>query len=141
MFLVGKTTIKTIKQGGITMKYRNRKNNIVATLISTDEKCKTAMLELEDGKTISVTESTLKRWWKVIGEETHIDESDNSVQDEPVKKTAVHTEDKVNKEGSVNVEHEDMIVYTEGLLKKYDGEEYSAFEYNSSKSYLSIKKR
>lgn len=47
-------------------KYENKRNGNIATLIAENEKCKTATLEYEDGKTTVVTTSTLKRWWKEV---------------------------------------------------------------------------
>ena len=60
------------------MKYlntRNKEQNIVATVIATDEKAKTVTLEYENGKTTVVTTSTLKRWWKPIKEESTMEEN------------------------------------------------------------------
>ena len=55
-------------KGGKIMnkKYENKRNGNIATLIAENEKCKTATLEYEDGKTTVVTTSTLKRWWKEV---------------------------------------------------------------------------
>lgn len=50
-------------------KYENKRNGNIATLIAENEKCKTATLEYEDGKTTVVTTSTLKRWWKEVENE------------------------------------------------------------------------
>ena len=51
------------------MKYQNRKNNKIATLVSEDARCKTVILEFEDGSNTKITTSTLKRWWKALPEE------------------------------------------------------------------------
>ena len=51
------------------MKYENRKNGSIGTLVEENEKSKTVILELEDGKTVSISTSTLKRWWKKLPEE------------------------------------------------------------------------
>lgn len=58
-------------KGGKIMnkKYENKRNGNIATLIAENEKCKTATLEYEDGKTTVVTTSTLKRWWKEVENE------------------------------------------------------------------------
>lgn len=51
------------------MKYQNKRNGKVASLISEDSKFKTVLLEYEDGSTVSVSQSTLKRWWKQLSAE------------------------------------------------------------------------
>lgn len=51
------------------MKYENRKNGSIGTIVEENEKSKTVILELEDGKTVSISTSTLKRWWKKLPEE------------------------------------------------------------------------
>jgi hypothetical protein len=54
------------------MKYENRRNGKVATLISRDDKFKTVMMEYEDGTTQPITEATLKRWWKKVENEPEV---------------------------------------------------------------------
>ena len=44
--------------------YQNKRNGEVAKLVQMDDKFKTVLLEKEDGKTVNVTFSTFKRWWK-----------------------------------------------------------------------------
>lgn len=56
-------------QGGNKMKYENRRNGSIGTIVEENEKSKTVILELEDGKTVSISTSTLKRWWKKVKEE------------------------------------------------------------------------
>lgn len=51
------------------IKFQNKKNGKVAFQISHDDKFKTSILQYEDDSTVSVTDSTLKRWWKKIEEE------------------------------------------------------------------------
>lgn len=70
------------------MKYQSKKDEtIVASFVSEDEKCKTTMLCYETGEkkglAFSVTNSTLKRWWKKIesGEDSLENTSDKSVLD------------------------------------------------------------
>lgn len=53
------------------MKYQSKKDeNVTATLISENEKYKTATLKYDsgddEGKTFDVSQSTLKRWWKKV---------------------------------------------------------------------------
>ena len=56
-------------QGGNKMKYENRRNGSIGTIVEENEKSKTVILKLEDGKTVSISTSTLKRWWKKLPEE------------------------------------------------------------------------
>ena len=56
------------------MKYQSKRNGQVAELVSEDKKYNTVMLEYPGGKTVSITTSTLKRWWKVVEEDT-VDEA------------------------------------------------------------------
>lgn len=65
------------------MKYVNSKNGMVATLVESDDKTKTVMLEYENGKTTNISTSTLKRWWKLIKEE------DNDMEEKEAKKQEV----------------------------------------------------
>ena len=57
------------------MKYQSKRNGQVAELVSEDKKYNTVMLEYPDGKTVSVTTSTLKRWWKKLDEDTNVSEN------------------------------------------------------------------
>lgn len=52
------------------MKYQNKKNGKVATLVEQNEKFKTVMLEFEDGSSQSITSSTFKRWWKKLDDDS-----------------------------------------------------------------------
>jgi len=56
------------------MTYEHREKGIRGKLIEENEKTKTVILELEDGKQQPMTTSTLKRWWKKVDEE--LDEND-----------------------------------------------------------------
>ena len=63
------------------MKYQSKKDpTVVAEVKSYDEKCKTVILEYTDGpdkgKSLSITTSTLKRWWKKLS-----DDEDSAVED------------------------------------------------------------
>lgn len=51
------------------MKYENKRNGKVATVIEINEKFHTVMLEYNDGTTQNITSSTFKRWWKEVKEE------------------------------------------------------------------------
>lgn len=51
------------------MKYRNTKNGIIGTVVEHDEVRKTVLLECDNGKTVPLTTSTLKRWWKPVEDE------------------------------------------------------------------------
>ena len=73
------------------MKYENRKNGSIGTIVEENEKSKTVILELEDGKTVSISTSTLKRWWKKVKEEEAevvepLIDLDNPITDEEAKK-------------------------------------------------------
>jgi hypothetical protein len=51
------------------MQYVNKKNGKKAKLLSKDDKYKTVVLEVQDGnetRAISITTSTLKKWWRVL---------------------------------------------------------------------------
>lgn len=54
------------------MKYQNTKNGQVATVIEHDDVRKTTMLELEDGMTKVLSDTTVKRWWKEVKEEPEL---------------------------------------------------------------------
>lgn len=79
-------------------KYQSKKNpEIIATLESVEEKYGTVILVYETGsdagKSISITQSTFKRWWKLLTEESSLSESSldidvkqvNTPYPEPVK--------------------------------------------------------
>ena len=76
------------------MKYENKKTGKIATLISEDEKFKTVILQYEDGTTVTVTNPTLKRWWKKVlitdindvTEITNPDDIDDDTYIEVIKK-------------------------------------------------------
>lgn len=51
------------------MKYMNKRNGQVATLVSKNDRFKTNQLQYEDGKVTEITDATLKRWWKLVKEE------------------------------------------------------------------------
>lgn len=59
------------------MMYENKKNFLVAKVISTDEVRGTVKMEyVETGKTFDISSSTLKRWWKKVEEqETTMEEN------------------------------------------------------------------
>ena len=59
------------------MTYEHREKGIRGKLIEENEKTKTVILELEDGKQQPMTTSTLKRWWKKVDEE--LDENDRQL--------------------------------------------------------------
>lgn len=61
------------------MIYKSKKDEtLTAKVVSTDEKCNTCILEYlsgdKVGKTIALTNSTLKRWWKKVDEPKTVDE-------------------------------------------------------------------
>ena len=48
------------------MKYENIKSGEIATLLETNDKYKTVMLQYDNGKVISVTFATLHNSWKPL---------------------------------------------------------------------------
>ena len=66
------------------MKYQSKKDeNVTATLISENEKYKTATLKYDsgddEGKTFDVSQSTLKRWWKKMNDDNVTENVENIV--------------------------------------------------------------
>ena len=93
------------------MMYQSKKDGaIMAKVVSSDDKYKTAILEYttgeKKGQTINVTEATLKRWWRKVEEKEvlHVD-----VVDENSGKTV-----------SVDVDPEGFVPGVDDVGKKYD---------------------
>lgn len=79
------------------MKYENRKNNRVATVVETDDRAKTTMLQFEDDNTTTVvSNSTLKRWWKPLKDS----EEDTMATEEAVQEQGVLPENEVAGDGT-----------------------------------------
>lgn len=70
------------------MKYKNTRNSRIASLVSEDSKFKTVLLEYEDGSTVSVSQSTFKRWWKKVAEPVEV-QAEEPVVAEPVVEAPV----------------------------------------------------
>lgn len=97
--------------------YQSKKNpEVIAKLLSEDDKCKTAMLEYiegpDAGKTVTVTMPTLKRWWKCVGADAEVEEE----AEQP----------------AVNIDYEQVNTpYPEPKEKKYIPKPQSVVEYEA----------
>lgn len=74
------------------MMYRCDRNGVVkkAELVEENKKAKTVTLQLEDGTFKAVSESTFKRWWKPVEDET---ETAEAPQEEATQQEEVQTDD------------------------------------------------
>lgn len=74
-------TINPNTQEELSMKLLNRRNGKVSANVTFDEKCKTYLIEFEDGTNTVVSGSTIKRWYVEV-EEAEEAEPGNAVANE-----------------------------------------------------------
>lgn len=93
-------------------KYQSKKDdNIIASEIATDEKCKTTTLVYlsgeKAGKSFVVTDATLKRWWRKIKDSEPVQEETEEPEEEEV--FHVKVEDASGNTVSVDMNPNDVI--------------------------------
>lgn len=74
------------------MRYQNKRNGKIAKVVKRDEKCMTVLLQYEDGTSTCISNSTFKRWWKLLEEEVEVEAQLKEIPGEavePVKKEIV----------------------------------------------------
>lgn len=108
--------------------YSNRNNpEDTAIIVEENDKFKTVLLEYRTGenagKTIKITTSTLKRWWKIAGEVEIDDEEENEVEkEEPAKEPekfvtkVTPTTKKMSK--AIKINKQEKIDYLDILCKR-----------------------